>query len=321
VLLVAPIVMPKTVPLLLIFLVALTDLIFARILDTAGQAFQAVLWLSKTAQLNILLQVTKVMAALALAIFLPNARALEWAFLYLISTAVSAMLGVLLVHRSLGTPKLAIARIKPELAEGFYFSVSLSAQTVYNDIDKTMLARLSSLEATGIYAAAYRLIDVSFAPVRSLLYAAYAKFFQQGASGITGSLSLAKRLAPISGLYGVIAGMGLFLLAPVVPYILGNEYANTVEILRWLAPLPFLKAMHYFAADTLTGAGFQGTRSGMQVVVAVFNVLINLWLIPLYSWRGAAWSSLASDAFLMISLWGVVALLYRQQGQALNQNK
>ena len=77
--------------------------------------------------------------------------------------------------------------------------------------------------------------------------------------------------------------------------------------------------MHYFAADTLTGAGFQGLRSAVQVMVAVFNVLINLWLIPLYSWKGAAWSSLASDGLLMASLWFLVAFLYGQQSQRLKE--
>lgn len=321
VLLVAPIVLPKTVPLLLIFLVAVTDLIFARILDMAGQAFQAVLWLSKTAQLNILPQVTRLIAALALVNFFPQWGAVGWTFLYLISTAVSALIGVILVHVSLGAPKLAISRLKPEILEGFYFSVSLSAQTVYNDIDKTMLARLSSLAATGIYAAAYRLIDVAFVPVRSLLAAAYAKFFQRGSSGISGTMDFAKRLLPIAGIYGAIAATGLFLFAPVVPYILGDEYASTVEALRWLAPLPFLKAMHYFAADTLTGAGFQGMRSAVQAFVAVFNVSVNLWLIPVYSWKGAAWSSLASDTILMLSLWAVVVFLYQRQVHRLKENQ
>jgi O-antigen/teichoic acid export membrane protein len=321
VLCIAPIFLPKTIPLLMIFLVAVTDLIFARLLDTAGQAFGAVLWLSKTAQLNILPQVTRLMAAFTLITFFPKPGAVEWAFLYLISTAFSALLGVLLVHRDMGYPKLALSRIMPELTEGFYFSVSLSAQSVYNDIDKTMLARLSILEATGIYAAAYRLIDVAFVPVRSLLAAAYAKFFQHGAAGISGSMSLAKRLLPVAISYGASAGIGLFLFAPVVPYVLGDEYAGAVEALRWLAPLPFLKAMHYFAADTLTGAGFQGVRSAVQVLIALFNVLINLWLIPLYSWRGAALSSLASDGFLMLGLWMMVAFLYRQQDQGLKGNK
>lgn len=321
VVLIAPFILPKSIPLLLIFLVAITDLIFFRILDTAGQAFQAVSWLSKTAQLNILPNITRLIAAFALVHFFPNPNALEWTFLYLISTAVCALLGILLVHRDLGTPKLALSRIKPEILEGFYFSVSLSAQTIYNDIDKTMLARLATLEATGIYAAAYRLLDVAFVPVRSILAAAYAKFFQHGASGISGSIGLTKRLVPIAGTYGIAAGIGLFLFAPVVPYVLGDEYAGTVEALRWLSPLLFLKAMHYFAADTLTGAGFQGRRSAVQVMIAVFNVLVNLWLISAYSWRGAAWSSLASDGLLMLGLWMMVGFLYRQQVQCHKKNQ
>lgn len=320
-LLVAPLVLPKTISLLLILLVAVTDLIFARLVETSAEAFGAVLWLSKTAQLNILPQVTRLMAAFTLVSFFPEPKAVEWSFLYLISTAVSALFGVLLVHRSLGLPKLALSRIKPELAEGFYFSIGLSAQTIYNDIDKTMVASLSTLEATGIYAAAYRLIDVSFVPVRSILAAAYARFFQHGATGISGSLNFAKRILPISAIYGIGAGIGLLVFAPVIPYVLGKEYTGAVEALRWLAPLLFFKAMHGFAADTLTGAGFQGVRSAIQASVAVFNVWINLWLIPRYSWKGAVWSSWASDGFLMLSLWGVVAFLYKQQSQRLNCNK
>jgi O-antigen/teichoic acid export membrane protein len=320
VLAIAPIVLPETIPYLLIFLVAVTDLFFYRVIDISGQAFQAVLWLSKTAQINLLPNLTRLLAALALINFFPKSGALEWSYLYLISTAVSALIGVLLVCNSLGTPKLALSKIKPEITEGFYFSIGLSAQTIYNDIDKTMLARLATLEATGIYAAAYRLIDVAFVPVRSLLAAAYAKFFQHGVNGIGGSIKLAKRLLPFAGIYGASAGIGLFLLAPIIPYLLGKEYSEAVNALRWLAPLPFLKAMHYFGADTLTGAGLQGLRSLVQAIVAVFNISLNLWLIPIYSWRGAAWSSLASDTFLMLGLWLLVAYLSKQPFQRVEKN-
>ena len=68
------------------------------------------------------------------------------------------------------------------MREGFYFSVSLSAYTVSQDIDKTMLVRLSSLEAAGIYTVAYRVIEIALVPVRSFLAATYPKFFQRGSS-------------------------------------------------------------------------------------------------------------------------------------------
>jgi O-antigen/teichoic acid export membrane protein len=311
----SPIFLPKTIPFLLVFVAAITDLIFYRILDTAGQAFGSVLWLSRTAQLNILPSITRIIAAVALVSFFKHPNALIWTYFYLVSTAICSLAGIYLVQRSLGRPKLALGRIKPEIVEGFYFSLGLSAQTIYNDIDKTMLARLSTLEATGVYAAAYRLIDVAFVPVRSLLGAAYAKFFQHGASGIKGSMVLAKRLTPLAGLYGIAAGIGLFYCAPIVQLAFGNEYSGTVEALRWLAPLPFLKAMHYFAADSLTGAGFQGVRSAMQISIAIFNISINLYLIPLYSYKGAAWASLLSDGLLMLSLWLTIAYIYKKQIQ------
>ena len=320
-LLIKPIFLPGKISLSLLLIVAVTDLIFLRILDLAAQSFQAVHLLSRTAQLNLLPYLTRTGAAIAMVRLVPNPDALDWAIFSIASTVVAALIGVLLVHGNLGYPKLALWRIKPEITEGCYFAVGFSAQTVYNDLDKTMLARLSTLEATGIYAAAYRLIDVAFVPIRSILSAAYAKFFQQGESGISGSLNLAKRLTPISGVYGLTAGVGLYLLAPLVPYILGDEYATAVEALRWLSPLIFLKALHYFAADTLTGAGFQGARSGVQIIIAVFNVLINLWLIPLYSWKGAALASLASDGMLLIALWGIVAFLYQQEVQLIKDSK
>ena len=105
--------------------------------------------------------------------------------------------------------------------------------------------------------------------------------------------------------------------APLVPRVLGAEYARTTEALRWLALLPLLKTMHYFAADSLTGAGFQGVRTVAQVLVAMFNVLVNLWIIPAYSWRGAAWSSLASDGLLAASLWCCAVVLRGRQQMVL----
>jgi O-antigen/teichoic acid export membrane protein len=313
VLLVSTYVLPSSIAPLLVLSIAVSDLLFARVLDVSGQAFVAFQRLGWTAQLQVLLSVSRLGAALGLVALETSPTPVQWGSLYLLSTIVSASVGVWLVHRQLGTPKLDLARVASEIREGFYFSVSLSAQNVYNDVDKTMLARLSTLEAAGIYAAAYRIIDVSFTPVRSLLYASFTRFFQSGAAGIGGSLRFAKRLLPFAGAYGLFIGIALYLSAPLLPYLLGPGYQNAVEAIRWLAVLPFLKAIQYFVADTLTGAGFQGLRSGAQVLVALFNVLLNSLLIPLYSWRGAAWASIASDTLLLLILCTVLWYLYRKE--------
>jgi O-antigen/teichoic acid export membrane protein len=167
----------------------------------------------------------------------------------------------------------------------------------------------------GIYAAAYRLIDVAFIPVRSLMAAAYPGFFRSGKVGIAGSMAYGRRLMKKPVAYSIGIAAAMLLLAPLVPHILGNQYARTSEALRWLALLPLLKSIHYFGADSLTCAGYQWLRTLVQMAIAAFNVLINLWIIPAYSWRGAAWSSLASDGMLAVTLWSCALFIARSEAR------
>ena len=303
--------LPASISWSLVLTFAVAELLFGRLLDLAGQAFQAFQRLHRTAQFQMTMSVTRVGAVLLLSTGMVKATPEAWGAFYLVSTAISTIVALWLVHRELGRPDFSAVRECLELRQGFYFSVSLSAQNIYNDIDKTMLARYSTLDATGIYGAAYRLIDIAMTPVRSLLYSAYAKFFQHGESGVRGSLAFARRFVPTASGYGLFAALALWFGVPVVSLVLGREFERTIEATRWLALLPFLKTLHYFGADTLTAAGHQGLRSGIQVVVAVFNVLVNLWIIPIYSWRGAAWSSLASDGLLAVLVWAAVWWLVR----------
>jgi O-antigen/teichoic acid export membrane protein len=153
-------------------------------------------------------------------------------------------------------------------------------------------------------------------PVLAALYAAYARFFEHGASGLRSSLSFGRRLLGVFAGYGLVVGVALFVLAPLAPLVLGSDYGEAAGAIRWLAPLPLLQALGYLAGDSLTGAGYQGLRSGIQLATVGVNIVCNLWLIPLYSWRGAAWATLISYALLAGALWTatlVAAGLERRQ--------
>jgi len=301
-------VLPGSISWTLILVVCISDLILVRIADIACQGFQAMNRMSYVAQLSLLPYVLRFLGAVVVFTMWHRVTALRWAWFYLGATVISSIAALVLANRILGTPKLGFSGTVRDLQEGFYFGASLSAQTVYNDIDKTMLARLSTLDATGVYAAAYRVIDVAFAPVRSVLYAAYPDFFRHGHKGIAASYAYAKRLLPKMMGYSFVIFVALFAGASILPAVLGNEYAQTAEALRWLALLPLFKSLHYFLADSLTGAGYQRSRTAAQIVVAVLNIALNFWLIPAYSWRGAAWASLASDGALVVAMYGIVML-------------
>ena len=304
--------LPATIPFTLVLLVAGADLFGLNVVTICGQAFQAFERLNWTATINALISAGRLAGALLLVSIHPHPTALEWGYLYFGSTAVVLAAAIGLVCARLGRPRLGSAAAPGEMREGFFFSTSLSAQTIYNDIDKTMLARLGTLDATGIYGAAYRIIDVSFVPVSALLYSAYPNFFRAGSRGVSESFRYAKPLLLRALVYSTFVCAALLACAGIVPLILGPQYARTAEAIRWLAPLPIFRGIHYFLSDSLTGAGRQGLRAAIQASVALFNVLINLWLIPAYSWRGAAWSSIASDALLACAVASAVYLLARR---------
>lgn len=299
-------ILPATIPTGLIICVALSDLVFATVLYVCGQAYQAVERMARTAQLPIVTSVLRLAAACAF-VALPGAHTPgAWGVYYVSCTALSAVAALWLSMRELGRPAAWFTYGRGDLRRGMYFATGFSAQNVYNDIDKTMLSRLSTLQATGIYGAAYRVIDVAMVPLRALSAAAYPRFFRHGARGVRGSLMVARRLFPAAVGYGCTVGAAVYLVAPLLPRFLGADFGNAVEAVRWLALLPVLKSIQSFAADTLTGAGYQGTRTSLQIGIAVFNVGINVPLIGGWSWRGAAWASLLTDGLLALLLWVVV---------------
>ena len=307
VVLLAHFILPPAISMRLVLAVATADLIGQNIALTAGQAFQAYEQLHWTAVITAGLSFSRLAAMVGLLAVQRHPTALDWGYAYFISTGVIMAIALYLVADRLGAPRLSLYESFADIREGFYFSASLSAQTIYTDIDKTMLAKLDTLAATGIYGAATRILDASFSPVAALLYAAYPGFFRAGQNGVKAAFTYARPLLKRALLFGCLLSAAMLLLAPLVPYVLGRQYAETEAALRWLAPVPILRAAHYFLSDTLTGSGHQGLRTALQVGIAAFSVLINLWLIPAYSWRGAAWSLIASNALLVVAV--AVALL------------
>jgi O-antigen/teichoic acid export membrane protein len=227
----------------------------------------------------------------------------RWAVVYLFTSLLGTLYAVAKGWQAWGGPATDLQALREDVAEGVFFSIAGSATTVYNDIDKIMLSRLADLAATGVYGAAYRVIDVTMTPVRSLAAAAYPQFFRKGVDGMAATYPYALSLIAKTSLYGVLASAGLWLLAPLLPHVLGSKYEAVVPAVRWLALIPLLRCVHSFLADALSGAGFQRTRTSIQAGVAVVNVVANLAILPRYSWRGAAWTSLGCDGLLVALFW------------------
>ena len=302
----------KTGPFVVI-VVCISDLVFMKVTELAAFGFAASNRMKQTSIQSVVISLLRLSGISALLEVVQQVTLHRWVLVYLLTGVLGMIYAVWKGSQLWGRPSIDLPALREDVAEGVFFSIGSSATTVYNDIDKIMLSKLSDLASTGVYAAAYRVIDVSLTPVRSLVSAAYPQFFQRGVGGMRATYPYALSLIAKASGYGILTFAGLWILAPVLPHILGSKYDAVVPALRWLALIPFLRCFHVFLADALSGAGFQRLRTGIQVIVASINIGLNLLILPRYSWRGAAWTSLGCDGLLVVTFWFTVLYCRRRE--------
>ncbi len=312
-LLIRPIVLPPSISATMVVTIGLADLICTQITNVCSLAFQALERLHRSAQLLAMSAGLRLVAAVVLAS--TTATPMRWAYLYASAALAAACAGVLAVSWSCGCPRVRFNLLVPSVREGFHFATVEAAQMVYTSIDKTMLARLASVEAAAIYAVAFRFIEAAMLPIRALAAAAYPEFFRRGIDGVTSAYQFARQILRRSVAYGIVVSIALFLAAGFVPLIMGAGYASSSTALRMLCLLPLIKSIHASLTDVLTGANYQWQRSTTQILVAVFNVIANLWLIRAFSWRGAACSTVLTDLLLMVALYLIIRRHLRRETQ------
>jgi O-antigen/teichoic acid export membrane protein len=191
-------------------------------------------------------------------------------------------------------------------SEGFSFSLSNSSISLYNDVDKTFLVSLGSTFAAGIYGAAYRVADVASAPLYSIYAAATPRLFREGGNSVEKAHALSNRILRRTLLYGLASAVALYFGAGLLPWAFGPSFHESVTALRWLCLLPLLRVLHYGWGTTITASASQWNRTTTQAAAAVLNLGLCAWMIPLWSWKGAAWASLLTDGSLAVLSWVVL---------------
>lgn len=296
----------------IVLIVAVSDCFFRQITVVASQVFQAFERMKITAMLTTATNVCRLVTVCGLLVVVRHGTAVEWAWASLGVSGLAAAASVVMVMRQVRLMRFSLALLKSRTVEGFGFSVAASTNAVYNDVDKTLLSHFGMNAANGIYSTAYRVIDIAMMPMWSIYTAALPRMFREGKESIGGTVKMARRLLG-SGLgTGVVVSALCYLCAPVIPLLAGKSFAASVSAIRWLALLPVFRAFALSAGAGLTTSGRQTMRTVVQIVAAVFNLGVNIYLIPRYSWLGAAWASLMTDALMGAGNWGMYLWMCRR---------
>ncbi|MHB1330016.1 MAG: lipopolysaccharide biosynthesis protein, partial [Gemmatimonadales bacterium] len=189
---------PNDISLLLLLLVLLADGVGGPLAEVCAQAFQA----AGRIRISAFLQFSPSALRFAAVVWFSTRVAVQgvaaWTAAYATAGIVATLVAMAIVTYAFRPPRPSMAGAFGMIREGWYFSIMAAAQMANSDVDKPLVARLSSVDAAGVYAAAYRIVDVAFAPVRALMYSSYATFFAHGALGVRSAMSFAGRLARLS---------------------------------------------------------------------------------------------------------------------------
>ncbi len=204
----------------------------------AAMVFQTFERMKITALLNLSANLAKVCVATWMLAQLHRATAFQWAIASLGVSALAALAAVVVVTVSYGWPSFSARLALGGIPEGFGYSFAGSASSIYNDIDKTMLSHYGMNHANGIYALAYRVIDVATTPIAALRDAAVPRMFREGNNDPQALKKLTERLTRRAMILMFSVAGVLYMSAPLVPRLLGASFAESVQAIRWLCLIP-----------------------------------------------------------------------------------
>jgi O-antigen/teichoic acid export membrane protein len=297
----------------LLTLIAFSDCICGQLTTCAAQVFQSFERMRPTATINLLTSLFRLVLVCSMLFVLHHAVAEQWAVAMLAISICAACVAFVLVTHRFGWPRFRLRLLFSRSAEGFIFAVSGSTTSAYNDFDKVMLGHYGMTAANGIYSMAYRVINIATIPIQSIEAAAFPRFFREGINGVSAVQPLAVKILKRTVIFGLAAAIGAFLFAPIIPVFIGKGFTPSVSALRWLCLIPFFRCFHLCAGDAIAGVGQQKLRLGCQLIAAGSNFAMNLYLIPRYSWLGAAIASLITDGSLAVLTWTVLFWLRRRE--------
>ncbi|MBQ9026483.1 MAG: flippase [Methanobrevibacter sp.] len=181
------------------------------------------------------------------------------------------------------------------------FAVTGILYTIYYSIDLVMLTKLVGDYANGIYNATYKLIAVLnlfYSVYTAVIFPVMSKFFKNDKKLLI--ISYEKSIKYLMLMIIPLAIGTTFYSLDIIQLIYGHEYdaaSSVLSILIWTVCLLFISG----ASNTLLNASHKElTVTKIYAIAALFNIVLNFFMIPYLSYNGAAITTVLSDVLIVI---------------------
>ena len=282
-----------------VYLVALSVILTAisGIFNSIFQAHEKMEYQSIGQVLQSILMITGVLAVISYGL-----GVLGFAFIYFISSLIS-LTYIFIVY----TWKFSLWKIeidfdfwKTTIKKALPFGLTGISGMIYTYIDSVMLSLIQGNEVVGWYNAAYRLILVFlFIPtvVNMAIFPVMSRFFLSSKDSLE---LIYEKYFKYMIILGVPLGFGTTILADkIILLIFGAGYSQSIialQILIWTIVFTFAGAAF---VQLLQSVNKQLLITKISGICVVFNIVINLILIPKFSYIGPSISTLITELILV----------------------
>jgi O-antigen/teichoic acid export membrane protein len=194
-------------------------------------------------------------------------------------------------------PSIDAAYWKRFLKASLVLGVGLAVSQVYFRVDTVLIALLRPASEVGLYGAAYKFIELT----QGLVFTVFISLFP------TLTSFAARRDARFSSLaqkgFDVVVAAALpltlamaFAARPLLEATAGNRYGAAASALQILALYPLVAFANGLLWRILIATHKERILLAVALTILALNVVLNLVFIPLYGYKAAAVTSIASEA-------------------------
>jgi O-antigen/teichoic acid export membrane protein len=229
-------------------------------------------------------------------------------FIYVRLLSVVVAIGLLYVWYSMefgwDKPKIKVNAIIPILKQSIPFALITVLFSFNERVDQVLVERVLGDFASGLYAGAYRWLDVFMMYLWLILPMFFAKFarFKDDQLTLNKTFEQGHVLAfvPIS----MVAGF-IFIYPEKLFILFKHSSVNDIATMTMLLKVLFIAALLHgvFAlySTLLTSVGYEKKTSIMIFVSVCMNVALNLIFMPYYGVVASAWATVFSALFLSLT--------------------
>jgi len=283
-------------------------------LDVVGLTFSSILHAKERMDLTSLAEVVERVIALGLGVIvLYKTRSILYLVLaLLVSRVVREVLYFYFSNRYF-TPVLRRDWLiwKELFIKSLPFSLSIFFLYIYYRIDTVMLSLMVNDQVTGWYNAAYRLVDV----VNYIPFLIVTAVLPPLARSSKKDKELLRDLFNRSLRYLIILaapiGLGTYLLAPrIIQFVYGEGFSNAAFALKILIWAEVFVFVNYLGGQLLNLINKQNAYTMIIGITAGVNILLNVILIPKYTYIGASVATLLCEVLVFILVYHIIKKVF-----------